>query len=98
MPIYSKELWICATAYIRADNEQQAEEKLRTLHLATLEVAEQDGGVCVSGAPYDDPELPELSLSPAMSVYADNGYYTDGADNPTHQLPELAYDDSESEE
>jgi hypothetical protein len=80
MAVWSLDLRVCATAYIVADTAEEAREKLKA-HFAThegerleilgLEVGEgcaQDFEI--SGAAYDDDDLPEISLSPAMTVYA----------------------------
>lgn len=100
MPVYSKDLWICATAYIRADSAEDAEARFLELHEATLTAVEgTNGEIEISGLQYDDEDLPDVSLSPAMSVYADNGYYVPGENNPTRTYPpDCVYDEEEDEE
>ena len=69
MKLYQVDVTIAATAYIKAESETDAIRKARQLIGGTLEV--QDGkydGVEVSGLSYDNPELPDTSLSPAMTI------------------------------
>jgi hypothetical protein len=66
--VYAIEVIVAATAYIRANTEEEAREKVRSLSGNYFEVQPQDGDVCINGAQYDDPELPNVSLSPAMTI------------------------------
>jgi hypothetical protein len=62
--LYAVEVQICATAYVRAESSDAAKKTAqefifeRTLHLAGEEI---------SGLSFDNPRLPDVSLSPAMS-------------------------------
>lgn len=67
MKIYSIDVLVYATAYIRAANVSEAMEKARKMRGASIDT-EQGGDVVISGANYDDPALPDVSLSPAMTV------------------------------
>jgi hypothetical protein len=97
MPIYSKELWICATAYIAAATPEEAMEKFRALHDETLELAEnRDADLPITGQMYDDPDFPEVSLSPAMSIYADSEHA--GDDLPSYVDEGESLSDDEDEE
>jgi hypothetical protein len=73
MPLYSIDVQLWATAYIKADSAEEAEQIARGLKGSALELEEQDGEVPISGAMYDDPELPDVSLSPAMSIVGPEG-------------------------
>lgn len=68
--IYSIDVTIAATVYIRADTRAAAIEQARALEEGKcIEVGEsEDGDIPVSGLRYDDPDLPDLSLSPGMTV------------------------------
>jgi hypothetical protein len=66
MIVYSVPVIVHATAYIKAEDEQDAQSKALVLQGATLVV--QDSGQLISGLKYADPRLPEVSLSPAMIV------------------------------
>lgn len=95
--VFSVDVKVWATAYIKADTPDQAIEKLRKLRHECLEMAvdEDDidlGRVPVSDKAFDDPNLPELSLSPAMTVSAR------GIDDTHwhHQL-EVVHDEDEAE-
>lgn len=73
MNVYSFEVVLHATLYVKAENKAEA------LLLATsaadgavIEVNHASGDIEVSGRMYSDPELPEVSLTPAMSVGAVN--------------------------
>ncbi|RWM32591.1 MAG: hypothetical protein EOR77_21410 [Mesorhizobium sp.] len=60
--VYRVDVLICGTAYIRASSPEEAQAILDTHRL-------EDASEHVSGLMYDDPELPEFSLSPAMTLY-----------------------------
>lgn len=68
--VYSVEVLICATAYIRADSAaeaaQIANENFRENTDASLD-GSFFGDVEVSGARFDFEGLPDVSLSPAMT-------------------------------
>jgi len=69
MPLYSIEVPICATAYIEADNPEEARKKAERLKGACLVLQDAGGStVPISGLRFDDPDLPKISLSPAMTV------------------------------
>lgn len=63
--LYSIDIKVVATAYIKADSEEEALEKVKGLHLDGIEVS----GDIISERQFDDPDLPEISLSPAMTLY-----------------------------
>ena len=63
---------IAATAYVKAHTEDEAVSKaLDVLGEADLTVS---GDNLISGKSFDSPDLPEVSLSPAMTVYEIQGY------------------------
>lgn len=66
MNVYSMDIRIVGTAYVKAENEREARRKVRELRLSGLEVG---GDEMISGRPYDHPDLPEVSLSPAMTIH-----------------------------
>jgi hypothetical protein len=71
MPIYSVEMNVLATLYIRAATPEEAARIAREQVDTSIEVGERDAGggeLPVSGASYDDPDLPDVSLSPAMTI------------------------------
>lgn len=80
MAIWNLDLKVYATAYVTAETAEEAMEKLRkhfTDHegvaLPTLDLEVEEGCAQdfeVSGASFDDEDLPEICLSPAMTVYA----------------------------
>lgn len=80
MAVWNLDLKVCATAYVVADTAEEAMEKLRRhftmddgtpLETLDLEVDEGCAGDFeISGAQFDDPDLPEICLSPAMTIYA----------------------------
>lgn len=75
--IYSIDVPVWATAYIRADSEEKAREIARGLAGVTVEVP----WPCTTGRPFDNRRYEELlldgtyiwSLSPAMTVASDAG-------------------------
>lgn len=79
--IYSIELRICATAYIVADNEAEAQRLADELADTGMELSSRyqpaGEGICIAGGSYaslvDNAE--PVALSPAMTVH---GSWTDG--------------------
>jgi hypothetical protein len=69
MNLYSIEMRVVATAYIKANNATEAMAKAKMLHGDGLEVADAGSEVAICGMRYSDPNLPEVSLSPAMTIW-----------------------------
>jgi hypothetical protein len=69
MPVYSAELRLYATVCIRAKNRREAREKAAALKGDPLELNEQDGELPICGKCFSDPGLPDVSLSPVMTVF-----------------------------
>lgn len=65
MKLFRVEMTIAATAYIRAESAEEAEQKAEALAHEVLEVSDDN---LISGLDFDDPDLPEVSLSPAMTI------------------------------
>lgn len=86
--VYSIEVSIAATAYVRADSEEEARAKAKELGGTGLELPEYTDGVEISGRSFDDPDLPEVSLSPSMTIVEIN--HEDEC--------ELVHDDEDEEE
>lgn len=82
MPVFSIDVPIVATAYIRAATAEEAERiASKQLHYAVLHAVATSGSeVLISGAAFDSPDLPEVSLSPAMSVYNPSEYAVTAVD------------------
>jgi hypothetical protein len=72
MPIFSRDLKLCATAYIRAADEEEAARIFAATfgegNTADLPTGDA-GDFEVSGDSYDDPDLPDVSISPAVTTY-----------------------------
>ena len=66
--LYRVDVQIYATAYIKASSAAEARTIAKNLKDETLEVVCMDGDLPISGRRYDDPLLPDVSLSPAMTV------------------------------
>jgi hypothetical protein len=84
MPLYSIDVRIYGTAYIRADNAAEAQAAADGLKGCCFEFPQGYIGddVEISGRQYDDPDLPDLSLSPAMTCHGpDEGATVDVADD-----------------
>ena len=87
--LYCVDIEVAATAYIKATCEQEALEKARALRDKRPFVLTSDGavavhrfpeidhgdGVPISGRDYSDPMLPDISLSPGMTIH---GLWCDG--------------------
>lgn len=70
MNLYSIDIKICATAYIRAKTAAEAKRIAEAMAFDGLELREdeyQDPPICGKG--FDDPALPDVSLSPAMTIH-----------------------------
>lgn len=82
--VYSIDVQIWATAYIKADSAEAALAIARDLKDDDIVLDEGLIGASleVSGKRLDDPELPDVSLSPAMTIQ--------GPDK--NATPELAFD------
>ncbi|MEJ1967062.1 MAG: hypothetical protein WDN03_00280 [Rhizomicrobium sp.] len=68
MPLYRIAVTIYGTAYFRAADPGGAIQKAASLENTLLEVRDVGSEVPISGANLTDPALPEISLSPAMTV------------------------------
>lgn len=69
--VYSIDVPLWATAYIKADSPEEALKIAQAQARGYVEVsgAEPDSDVAISGLRTDDPELPDVSLSPAMTIH-----------------------------
>jgi hypothetical protein len=68
MPLYSIDVQIAATAYIKATTNEAARAAALALRNQCLELPNGDWGVEVCGRQFGDPLLPAISLSPAMTI------------------------------
>lgn len=74
MPIYSIDLKVAATAYVKADTKEQAIQALKDeLCAFGTDISDFE----VSGLPFDSEDLPDISLSPAMTVWGPWGEWSD---------------------
>lgn len=70
MNVYSIDIRVAATAYIKASSRAEAIAKARGLHGDCLNVEDPaQSDVEISARRYDDPDLPEVSLSPVMTLW-----------------------------
>jgi len=69
MNLYSIDVRVYATAYIRAGSEEAALAIAKGLKDSALELNEQWGGdMVITGLTFDNPDLPDVSLSPSMTI------------------------------
>lgn len=70
MNVFSIQVPIHATLYVRAQDEDEAMRLAREACMdAALEISTRStGDIEISGLEYADPELPDVSFSPAMTV------------------------------
>lgn len=67
--IFTVDVQIAGTAYIKAESREEADRKLAEFILTDAASPElRDDGETVSGLGLESPELPEVSLSPAVTV------------------------------
>lgn len=73
MKLYQADIPIWATAYVRANSPEEAKAKIiAAAKDRAFEFEEDDDEeLPISGKSFDDPELPDVSLSPAMSTGSD---------------------------
>lgn len=71
MKVYSTDIKLYATAYIVADSEEEALEIAKSLANTTLDLPEGYAGDSIEiwGGSFHN-EMPELTLSPAMTIAA----------------------------
>lgn len=69
MNVYRVDMLVCATAYIKATSEAEALKMARALDGQCPAILDSGGDVAVSGLNYNDPALPDISLSPAMTIH-----------------------------
>lgn len=69
MAVYSIDIVINATAYIRADSEEEARKIASQMAEDSYEMrtGEIGDGVEISDADFDSDDLPDVSISPAMT-------------------------------
>ena len=69
MPVYRIDVVIYGSLYVCAGDETQATIRANAQQNLVLEVADTGKSeVPISGRRFDDPALPEVSFSPAMTV------------------------------
>lgn len=66
--VYSQDVMICATVYVKASSKDEAAQIVRELKDRSPAIHDSDGDVEVSGLALDNPDLPDVSFSPAMSI------------------------------
>lgn len=67
--LYSIEVRVYATVYVVAEDEDDAFAKVATLYGDSVELAEDlHAELPIYGGDFDSPDLPEISLSPAMTI------------------------------
>lgn len=66
--LYRADVMVCATAYVRADSAEQARELIEAHNGSYVSADPSDpADIPVSILPFGSTELPEFSLSPAMT-------------------------------
>lgn len=70
MKVYSVDIRVTATAYIKADSRIEALSKAKGLHGDCLNVKNPtESEVDISALRFDNPDLPDISLSPVMTIW-----------------------------
>ncbi len=71
--LFSIDVRLYATAYIKAETEAAALEIAKGLSGSCLEMHEDmDAELPISGKDFESEDLPDVSLSPAMTVHGPN--------------------------
>ncbi len=68
--LFKVEVNLIGTAYIRAKSETEAKVKAKAIRGEIISGESIGGDVCISSRYLDDPQLPEISLSPVMKIYS----------------------------
>lgn len=69
MNIYSADLLVHATVYIKADDENEAAEIANSLKYTCIELAEDvHNALPIISMRFDNPDLPVVSMSPAVTL------------------------------
>jgi len=71
MTLYSIDVKVWATAYIKADSEEEAQKIADSMRDWTLQLSDEPidaGDVMIFGGDFDGPNMPALSLSPLMTI------------------------------
>ena len=69
MKLYSIDVRLYATAYIKAKSAAQARTIAESLKDRSPHIFGHAGDVLICALPYDHPDLPLVSLSPAMTIH-----------------------------
>ena len=79
MDVYSIDLKLAASLFVKANSATEAYDKIRTwvAHHEGIELTPD--GELISERPFDDPALPECSLSPAVTCH---GVWDDFEEGP----------------
>lgn len=95
MKVYSIDVHVAATAYVKARTAQEAWEKVRALQDCSPTILDHDGDVEVSGRMFSDPDLPEVSLSPAMTIKEPYGKGADDMEEQHADAPAFTLDEAQ---
>lgn len=91
--VFSVDIMVCMTVYVTAETEEDACKQVQAFHGEGGELRKDEefiSGLPVSEARYSDPDFPDISISPAVTVHAENltAYFVEeieedeDADNP----------------
>lgn len=70
MKVFSCDIRIAATVYVKAKTLKQAKEMVAAMYGDAMRIPNgKYEDVVISGTRYDDPKLPEISLSPCFTVH-----------------------------
>jgi hypothetical protein len=69
MNVYSREVMICATVYVKASSAEAADKALCKIQGYSLSTdTDSDGETPVFGGKYNAPKMPKISVSPVMTI------------------------------
>lgn len=88
MKVFSIDVRVYATAYIKADSAEEALALAKAMQDSTLTVTDAGSEVAISGVMLASDDLPRVSLSPAMTVYGPE----DGFEPSLAEVTEIAVD------
>jgi hypothetical protein len=93
--VFSADIMVCMTVYVVAETEEDACKQVQAFHGEGGEMRTGDefiSGLPVSEARYSDPDFPDISISPAVTVYAEDltAYFVEEIEEEAEEEEETA--------
>jgi hypothetical protein len=83
MNLFRIDMKLCATAYIKAENAADALKIAKAMHMLSPSILDHYADIPVTGLDFNNPDLPAVSFSPAMTIYEPEGAPAEAEDFDT---------------